>query len=81
MGEEARAKGDSATDYDQQFDRAEADERALSRQIAALERIEEEEKRAAGEHIEYLERRGQAGPDRGKKLEYRDAFRQWFINP
>ncbi len=77
LAEEARAKGESAADYDRQFEKAEGDERALSKQIAALERIEEEEKRAAGEHISDLERRGEL-PDKGKKLEYRDAFKVWF---
>ena len=79
-GDEARAKGESATDYDLAFDKSEAEERVLSKQIAALERIEADEKRAAGEHISDLEERGQL-PDKVKKLEYRDAFRQWFINP
>lgn len=78
LGDEARAKGESAADYDKQFERAEADERTISKQIEALERIEADEKRAAGEHIEDLERRGQAGTDKGKKLEYRDAYRAWF---
>lgn len=80
-GEELRAKGEAATDYDTQFDRAEAEERTLSKQIAALERVEEEEKRAAGDHIEDMERRGEAGGDRGKKLDYITAYRQWFRNP
>ena len=77
-GEELRAKGEAATDYDTQFDRAEAEERLLSKQIAALERVEEEEKRAAGDHIEDLERRGEMSGDKGKKLAYRDAYRVWF---
>lgn len=82
-GEELRAKGESAADYDQAFDRAEADERTLSKQIAALERIEEDEKRAAGEHLEDLERKGKpAGDgDKGKANDYAVAFRQWFKNP
>lgn len=78
QGEEARAKGESAADYDTAFDRAEADERALTKQITALERIEADEKRAAGDHLEDLERRGEAGDDKGKKVEYRDAFKTWF---
>ena len=81
LGEEKRAKGETATEYDTQFDRAEADERTITKQIEAMERIEAEEKRAAGEHLEDLERRGEAGKDKGKKLEYRDAYRQWFRNP
>ena len=82
-GEELRAKGSASTEYDTEFDRAEAEERILSKQIEALERIEADEKRAAGEHLEDLERRGNPGigGDKGKKLEYRDAFRQWFVNP
>lgn len=78
LGEEARAKGESASDYDKQFDRAEADERALSKQIAALERIEADEKRAAGEHIEDLDRRGEGPSDKPKKDDYITAYRTWF---
>lgn len=79
-GEEARAKGESAADYDKEFDRAEADERTLSKQIEALERIEADEKRAAGDHLEDLDRRGTpaGGGDKVKALEYRDAYRVWF---
>lgn len=78
QGDEARAKGDSATDYDQKFDKAEAEERVLSKQIAALERIENEEKRAAGEHIEDLDRRGEGSSDKPKKEDYITAYRTWF---
>lgn len=78
LGDEARAKGDSATDYDKQFDRAAADEAVLERQIAAMERIEADEKRAAGNHLEDMERRGEMPNDNGKKHEYRDAFAQFF---
>lgn len=78
LGNEARAKGESASDYDKAFDKAEADERALSKQIDALMRIEEDEKRAAGQHMEDLERHGRAGNDPVKKLEYRDAYKVWF---
>lgn len=77
-GDEFRAKGEASTDYDNQFDRAEAEERALYKQIEALERIENEEKRAAGEHIEDLERRGEMSGDKGKNKEYREAFTQFF---
>lgn len=79
-GEELRAKGSASTEYDTEFDRAEAEERTLSKQIEALERIEADEKRAAGEHLEDLERRGNPGigDDKGKKLAYRDAYRVWF---
>lgn len=82
-GEELRAKGSASTEYDAEFDRAEAEERTLSKQIEALERIEAEEKRAAGEHLEDLDRRGKpaGGGDPVKKIAYRDAFRQWFVNP
>lgn len=82
-GEEIRAKGSASTEYDAEFDRAEAEERTLSKQIEALERIEAEEKRAAGEHLEDLDRRGKpaGGGDPVKKIAYRDAFRQWFVNP
>lgn len=82
-GDELRAKGESAADYDAQFDRAESDERAISKQIEALQRIEADERRAAADHLEDLDRRGTpaGGGDGGKKIAYRDAFRQWFIDP
>lgn len=82
-GEELRAKGSASTEYDAEFDRAEAEERTLSKQIEALERIEAEEKRAAANHLEDLDRRGTpaGGGDPVKKIAYRDAFRQWFVNP
>lgn len=80
QAEEARAKGESATDFDLKFDRAVADETVLQRKIEALERIEAEEKRAAANHLEDLDRRGTpaGGGDNGKKHEYRDAFSQFF---
>lgn len=79
-GEDLRAKGSASTEYDAEFDRAEAEERTLSKQIEALERIESEEKRAAANHLEDLDRRGTpAGSgDKGKALEYRDAYKVWF---
>ena len=80
LGDEARDKGESASDYDQQFTRAVADEERLTKQIEALERIEADEKRAAGQHLEDQEREGRAGNDGGKKKEYREAFRNWVVN-
>jgi HK97 family phage major capsid protein len=80
-GDELRAKGEAATDYDAAFDKAEAEERELSKQIERQERIEALEKEAAGNHLEDLEKRGEGIGDRAKKLEYRDAFRQWFKDP
>lgn len=76
-GDEARAKGESATDYDTEFDRAEAEERDLSRQIERQQRIEAIEKEAAGKHLEDLDKRGEK-PSGSKENEYRDAFRTWF---
>lgn len=76
-GQEARAKGESATDYDATFDRAEADERALSQEIRLAEIAEAEAREAAGKALEQRERaEGKQAPD-AEKL-YREAFKTWF---
>ena len=79
--EEARAKGEAATDYDVAFEKAEQEERDLSQRIARQERLEQLEKEAAGEHLQDLDERGALPKDPVKKLAYRDAYRQWFIDP
>lgn len=80
LGEEARAKGLPGTDYDAAYDKAEAEEREISKQIQRLETIEAREKEAAANHLEDLDRRGipAGGGDKVKALEYRDAYRVWF---
>lgn len=76
-GQEARAKGESATDYDATFDRAEAEERALSQEIRLAEIAEAEAREAAGKALEQRERaEGKQAPD-AEKL-YREAFKTWF---
>lgn len=79
--EEARAKGQSATDYDIAFEKAEAEEAEISKQIDRRQRLEELEKKQAANHLEDLDRRGTpaGGGDPVKKLEYREAYRVWFI--
>lgn len=80
-GEEARASGDAtkASDYDTTFERAEADERELSKLIDRQERLESLEKEEAGKHLESIDRRqGLPSGDKGK--EYRDAYKAWFTN-
>lgn len=78
-GDAARAKGDSAADYDAEFDRAESEERALSSQIQRQERIESLEKDAAGRHLEDLDRRDKK-PNGTHQSEYREAFTTWFVS-
>lgn len=79
-GEEARAKGSAATEYDAEFEKAEAEERELSKQIDRRQRLEALEKEAAANHLEDLDKRGipAGGGDKVKALEYRDAYRVWF---
>lgn len=60
------------------YDKAEAEERELSAQIARHDNLEAAEKRAAEEHIEKVERREGGEKDGGQAKEYREAFRQWF---
>ena len=49
--DEARKKGESAGDYDTEFDKAEVEERKLSRQFVRQQRVEALEKEAAGKHL------------------------------
>lgn len=75
--DEARKKGESAGDYDTEFDKAEVEERKLSRQIERQQRVEALEKEAAGKHLEDLDKRDQK-PGGAKENEYREAFKTWF---
>lgn len=74
----AREKGDStrAAELDKQFDAIEAKERELSERIERLERTEAAAKRAAAEHVEDLEKKGDKPAE--TELNYRDVFRQYF---
>ena len=75
--EEARKKGEAATDYDAEFDRAEAEERDLSKQIARQERLDEIAKEEAEKHLDEMDKRDNK-PSGSQANEYRDAFKQWF---
>jgi HK97 family phage major capsid protein len=76
-GDELRALGQSAAEYDVVFDKAEAEERELSKQIDRHRRTEELEKEAAEKHFEKLEERGEK-PGASASTEYREAFLTWF---
>lgn len=78
-GTAARDAGDAtrAAEQDAVFDKAEAEERELSKLIAREQRLEELEKEQVGRHMEDLDRRGQM-PGGSKGSEYRDAFRTFF---
>lgn len=76
-GDELRELGQSATEYDVVFDKAEAEERELSKQIDRHRRTEELEKEAAEKHLEKLEERG-TKPGASAQTEYREAFLTWF---
>lgn len=59
------------------FYKAEAEERRLTEEIRQLDALEAAEKRAAADHIEKAEQRGELG-DKGKAKEYREAFTTYF---
>lgn len=75
--EAARAKGESAGDYDKEFDKAETEERELSTQIAQQQRLDILAKEEAEKHLEDQDNRSKA-PGGSAEKEYRDAFKQWF---
>ncbi len=77
---DARTKGEEsrAAEYDAEFDRAEKEERELTSQIQRLERIEESERRAAADHLNKLDERGQKPEGPAKTADYESAFRTWF---
>jgi len=77
---EARQNGETSAvaDYAKSFERCEAEERALYREIQTLEREEEARREAAGQHApkdEHGEQRAAGSPE-----EYRNAFTQYFRN-
>lgn len=75
--DEARAKGESATDYDAEFDRIEAEERSIAKQIKQAEFRERQAKEEAEKHLEEMDKRGEK-PSGSKETEYRDAFRNYM---
>lgn len=75
--EAARAKGESAADYDTEFDKSENEERDLSKQIAQQQRLDDLAKEEAGKHLEDQEQRGEK-PAASREKEYREAFGTWF---
>lgn len=72
----ARAKGDSSADFDAEFDRAELEERDLSKQIAQQQRLDQVAKDEAEKHMEGLERRGEK-PSGNAESEYCAALRAY----
>lgn len=78
-GTAARDAGDAtrAAEQDTIFDKAEAEERELSKLIAREQRLEELEKEQVGRHMEDLDRRGQK-PSGSHEDEYRAGFHAWF---
>lgn len=73
----ARAKGESAADYDVEFDTAEAEEQSLSVQIAQQQRLDGLAKEQAAKHLESQEERGEK-PAASREKDYREAFGTWF---
>jgi HK97 family phage major capsid protein len=75
--EEARAKGESATDSDAEFDRFNAEETELSKRIFQQERLDAMAKEEADKALEERDRKGEK-PGGAEESEYRAAFNQWF---
>lgn len=74
---QARAKGESASDYDAEFDRIELLERDLARQIRQAEFAEREAKEKAERHLEDLDKEKKIPGGSGAQSEYRDALRAY----
>lgn len=66
-----------AAEHDAAFDKAEAEERELAKDITRLQRLEALEKEQVGKHLEDLDKRDQK-PGGSRESEYRDAFQAWF---
>jgi HK97 family phage major capsid protein len=77
--EELRLAGQTTTEYDTQFDRAESEERELSKSIERQERLENLEKETVEKTLEKAEERGNP-VHADKQVQYRDAFRTWFVS-
>jgi HK97 family phage major capsid protein len=77
-GDEARAK-----ELDADYEKMAKDEEIYDRHIRNKMSLETAEKRAAADHLEDLEKRGNpaGNGDSVKQLDYRAAYRQWFTNP
>jgi len=72
---EARQKSDesAASDYARSFERCEAEERSIYREIQLLEREEESKREAAGQHAPSDNEQRSGNPE-----EYRSAFERYF---
>ena len=77
---EARAANNSvlAEEHDKAFDKAEAEERDLSKRIEQEQRLEEVTKREAAAHFDSQNHDMQTRQDHGKAKEYRAAFDVWM---
>lgn len=81
---QARAKGDAsrADELEQDYEKMAKDEEIYDRHVRNKINEEARAKKAAGEHLEDLDRRGEGpGKDNAKRDDYLAAFRQWFVNP
>lgn len=78
-GSAARAAGDHtrADEHYATFDRMEAEERTISKDIEREQRLESLEKQQVAKHMQDLDQRGQK-PGASREAEYRDAFHAWF---
>lgn len=73
----AMKEGKSTDEYDAEFDRAEADERALSKQIEQEERLDKIERDEAAKFLDTADRREHVTSS--KADDYRAAFKTWFV--
>lgn len=77
-GNEARAAGTSAEEYDKAFDAAERDHQGICEQIKRNSIVDRIERDAAEKHLDNLDRRGEKPGGGSHETEYRDAFLAWF---
>lgn len=77
--DEARKANESAraAEKDAEFDRIVAEESELSKQIERAEQLDAAERRAAADHLEDLDKKGEK-PKGSDETDYRTAFRNWF---
>jgi len=73
----AMKEGKSTDEYDAEFDRAEADERALSKQIEQEERLDKIQRDEAAKFLDTADRREHVTSS--KADDYRAAFKTWFV--
>jgi HK97 family phage major capsid protein len=71
--------GDNAAgqEYEQEFDRADAEYNSLSREIQQRQRLEEIERQEAAQHLSDLDERGALPKDPGQQRDYRSAFEEY----